>query len=201
MTIHQLIMPEIGASVPRSGNRFSRWLGRRIMSGGGWHFAGRVPDIAKCVMIVAHHTSNWDFPAGVGAKWALGLRAHFLGKASLFRFPLGIFMSWLGGIPVDRSRGAPVVTAAVEKMRELSAMWLVIAPEGTRSAVTRWKTGFHRIAREARVPILPVAMDWHSREIRLFDLFDPGPDLEADMARIRAIYDGIVPRRAAGVDA
>lgn len=198
---NELVVPRLGAAVPASGNRFSRWLGRLMMRMGGWRFAGEVPDIAKCVLIVAHHTSNWDFPAGLGAKWALGLRVRFLGKATLFRFPLGPFMSWLGGIPVDRAHGAPVVDAAVDNMRALSQMWLVIAPEGTRAAVARWKSGFHRIAREARVPILPVALDWRRREIRLFDLFEPGADMKADMRSIRALYDGVSPRRAAGVAA
>ncbi len=196
-----LIVPEVGSAVPRSGNRFSRWLGRQMMQLGGWRFSGQVPDIAKCVLIVAHHTSNWDFPAGLGAKWALGLRARFLGKDTLFRFPLGLFLEWLGGIPVDRSRGAPVVTSAVESMRKVSKMWLVITPEGTRSAVTRWKSGFYRIAREARVPILPVALDWGRKEIRLFDVIEPGDDMTSEIARIRALYDEIVPRRASGVAA
>jgi 1-acyl-sn-glycerol-3-phosphate acyltransferase len=172
-----------------------------MMQLGGWRFSGQVPDIAKCVLIVAHHTSNWDFPAGLGAKWALGLRARFLGKDTLFRFPLGLFLEWLGGIPVDRSRGAPVVTSAVESMRKVSKMWLVITPEGTRSAVTRWKSGFYRIAREARVPILPVALDWGRREIRLFVVIEPGDDMTSEIARIRALYDEIVPRRASGVAA
>jgi 1-acyl-sn-glycerol-3-phosphate acyltransferase len=69
----------------------------------GWRLDGAMPDLKKFVIIVAPHTSNWDFPIGIAAKFALRLEVTFLGKDSLFRFPMGPLMRALGGMPVDRS--------------------------------------------------------------------------------------------------
>ena len=43
---------------------------------GGWHLACEVPQQPRFVVIVAPHTSNWDFLVGVAAMFALGLRVH-----------------------------------------------------------------------------------------------------------------------------
>lgn len=151
----------------------------------GWRFDGDIPDLAKMVVIVAPHSSNWDFIVGVAAKLALRLRVKYLGKDALFRFPLGILMRHLGGIPVDRSTANDVVTSVVEQFTRRTRMLLAIAPEGTRKPVDRWRTGFYHIARGAGVPILPVGLDWGSRTIRLGELFFPTGSLEADLPALR----------------
>ena len=197
----RLVIPRLGGCVPQRGNRFSRWLGRLMMRIGRWRISGELPNVPRCVLVVAPHSSNWDFPAGLGAKWALGLKVTFLGKDTLFHFPLGNVLRWLGGVPVDRAHGAPVVNAAVEALEEASQLWLVIAPEGTRSAVARWKTGFHRIALQAGVPVLPVALDWGRKQIRIFGLFQPGPDMDADVERLMRLYQDVRPRRQVGMAA
>ena len=53
------------------------------------------------MLIVAPHTSNWDFLVGVAVAFAVELRASWLGKHSLFRAPFASFLRWLGGIPVN----------------------------------------------------------------------------------------------------
>ena len=90
-------VPALGDQVPRRGNAFSRALGRLAMRAAGWRFEGTFPNVPKAVIIVAPHTSNWDFPVGIAAKFALGIRATFLGKDTLFRWPFGSVMRWLGG--------------------------------------------------------------------------------------------------------
>jgi prolyl-tRNA editing enzyme YbaK/EbsC (Cys-tRNA(Pro) deacylase) len=72
----------------------------------------------------------------------------------------------LGGIPVNRSAPQGLLPELVRRLNTRERFLLALAPEGTRSKVTRWKSGFHAIARQTRVPIVPVALDYGLREVR-----------------------------------
>ena len=157
----------------------------------GWRIEGAIPDLPKMVLIVAPHSSNWDFIVGVAAKLAMRLRVKYLGKDSLFRFPLGPIMRYLGGIPVDRSSSNDVVSSIRAEFERNRQLILAIAPEGTRTRVERWKTGFYHIARGAGVPILPVALNWQRRTIQIFEPFATTGDMDNDLARLRSHYDAI----------
>lgn len=189
-------LPRIGAQVPRVGGAISSALGHMTLRLMGWRITGDIPDLPKMVLIVAPHSSNWDFIIGVAAKLALRLRVKYLGKDALFRFPLGIVMRRLGGIPVDRSSSNAVVLSSVQEFERGRQMILAIAPEGTRRRVERWKTGFYHIATTARVPILPVALDWGTRTIRIGELFDPTNDLDLDLVELRRRFESA--RRRSG---
>jgi hypothetical protein len=54
----------------------------------GWRKVGRLPDIPRCVMIAAPHTSNWDAPIALSMVFAFRLKAHWLVKAH--RFPMAL---------------------------------------------------------------------------------------------------------------
>jgi 1-acyl-sn-glycerol-3-phosphate acyltransferase len=152
------------------------------MAAARWGFDGEVPNISKGVIIVAPHTSNWDFVIGAAAMLALDLKLRFLGKHTLFDGPLAPMMRGLGGIPVDRTQpGSGVVEGMAERFKNEKELLLALAPEGTRSSVDRWKTGFHRIARAAGVPIMAVALDYGPRRIRFGPLVTPSDDLDHDM--------------------
>ena len=179
-------IPEIGGAIPRRGCRFCRVLGRMAMRLGGWSFTGTIPDISKAVIIVAPHTSNWDFVIGIAGMLALDLDLRFLGKHSLFSGPLAPIMRGLGGTPVNRSLpGGGVVDEIVALFRSSDAMLLALSPEGTRAAVERWHMGFHHIATGAGVPILPVALDYGRREIRFGPAHTPSRNLERDVAELQ----------------
>lgn len=184
-------LPEVGPEIPRTHGPLARAIGRWTMRTLGWTIEGEFPNLRKFVIIVAPHTSNWDFPVGVAAKLALGLRARFLGKDSLFRFPLGILMRGLGGIPVDRSRPNDVVGNIVREFAAQERLVLVVAPEGTRKRVERWRTGFYHIAHGARVPILPVAFDWARHTIVVGAVFGTTGDVERDVTDLQSLYDGV----------
>jgi len=192
---HPLALPELGPQLPRRGNALSRSLGRLGLRLIGWGIETDVPDVGRCVAIVAPHTSNWDFAVGVLALLAMGLDAHWLGKHEIFRWPFGIVWRWLGGIPVDRKAAGGVVAAAVRLFRERPRLMLGLSPEGTRKRVERWKSGFYRIALEARVPILPVAFDYRRKRIIFLSLFQPTGDLEADVAALRTPFTGSMARK------
>ncbi|MBS0448017.1 MAG: 1-acyl-sn-glycerol-3-phosphate acyltransferase [Proteobacteria bacterium] len=167
-----------------------RKLSRRLLGLLGWSVHGELsPRAVRCVVVAAPHTSNWDLPYMLLAAFALDMRIRWFGKASLFRGPPGMVMRWLGGIPVQRDRAGHIVGASVDALGQASGpLQLVVAPEGTRSRTKQWKTGFHRIAHGAGLPIQLSYLDWGQRRCGLGPLIEPGEDLAADMVEIRAYY-------------
>ena len=186
--------PSIGESVPRRGNAFSAGLGRLVLALLGWRIEGEIPSVPRLLAIVAPHTSNWDFVVGLAAVLALRLDARWLGKHTIFRPPFRALLSFLGGIPVDRAAATDVVDQAVAAFRASDRLLLALAPEGTRKKVEKWKSGFHRIARAADVPILLASFDYRTRVIELGPVFTPTHDFEADLAAIRPRFTGAMAR-------
>lgn len=176
---------------------------RRTLHLLGWKVEGELsPRAERCVVVAAPHTSNWDFPYTLLGALALGMRIRWLGKASLFRAPFGGVMRWLGGIPVHRERANNLVGSSIEALKNAPGpLQLVVSPEGTRSRTTKWKTGFHHIARGAGLPIQLSYLDWARRTAGLGPLVEPGEDVEADVAAIRAFYAPIRGRNADQFDA
>src|SRR5690606_16958743 len=136
----------------------------------------------------APHSSNWDGIWGFAAKLALGLEIRVLGKAQLFRWPLGPLLRRLGVIPIDRSAPQGTVGQAVELIRRSERIWYTLAPEGTRKRVERWKTGFWKIAHDAQVPILPAYFHYPDKVIGLGPPFRTSGDMDADLAALRQWY-------------
>jgi 1-acyl-sn-glycerol-3-phosphate acyltransferase len=147
------------------------------------------PGLSKCVLIAAPHTSNWDFVYLLLASFALRLNIYWMGKASLFSGPFGPVMRWLGGIAVNREESGNLVAASVAALKNAEGpVQLVVPPEGTRSRVRRWKTGFYYIAVGAELPILPAYLDFGQRRLGLGPVFHPTGDIERDMPQIQAFY-------------
>jgi 1-acyl-sn-glycerol-3-phosphate acyltransferase len=160
----------------------------------GWKATGTPPADRRCVIIAAPHTSNWDFVNLLGLTSDLGVKVHFMGKTSLFRWPLRRFMADMGGIPVDRHTRHNAVQAMVDEFARRKEFMLVIAPEGTRSAVTQWRTGFYHIAQAAGVPLVIGMMDYGKKSGGLGPAIMPSGDYRADMAKIVEFYCGVTPR-------
>jgi 1-acyl-sn-glycerol-3-phosphate acyltransferase len=184
-----MTVPAAGAAVPRRGNRAWRALGRAGLSLLRFRIEGALPDVPKCVTIVAPHTSNWDFVVGLAAMLALGVDFRWLGKHTLFRFPFGPLLRWLGGIPVDRSAAQRVVDQAAAEFRTRERLFLAITPEGTRRPVERWKSGFYRIAANAGVPILPVSFDYSRRVVTLWPTVQPSGEYARDLPLLAARFE------------
>lgn len=182
------LVPILGPSVPRRGSLFSKALGRAVLRVLGWEIEGDLPDIPKSVFIVAPHTSSWDFPIAIGVMLALGLRASWLAKHTLFWSPFGRLLLWLGGIPVNRKAAGGVVSLVVRCFEESDALVLAIAPEGTRRQVAGWKSGFHRVATAARVPIVPIGFDYSRRRFWFGPPFESTHDYAADLRALQSYY-------------
>jgi len=156
----------------------------------GWTVQGELtPQARKSVFIAAPHTSNWDLPYTLFAAFALRLTPYWMGKASIFRFPFGGLMRYLGGIPVDRSKSNNLVAASADALRAADGpVQLIVPPEGTRSKTIYWKTGFYWIAHSAGLPIVMAYMDYPRKLVGLGPVFKPTGDLEIDMREIKRFY-------------
>ncbi|KTD09045.1 acyltransferase [Legionella gratiana] len=159
-------------------------FGRFILKLFGWKIVGELPKDKKYLVVVAPHTSNWDFAVGLFARFAIGVKIHFLAKNQLFFFPLSFLLRVLGGAPVDRSKKNKTVDQVVEIFRSRDEFKLAITPEGTRSPVTRWKEGFYHIACQAKLPIVMVGPDYATKEVRIHEAFLPSGDINKDFPMI-----------------
>jgi 1-acyl-sn-glycerol-3-phosphate acyltransferase len=183
-------VPMLPDSVEKFGNLFTRKVGRTILWVMGWKFEGSFPDDRKCILIVAPHTSNWDFVIGIAVMFAVGFRGRWLGKHTIFRKPFGTYMKWMGGIPVDRTKPGNVVDQVISEIESSESIVLGMSPEGTRKKVERWKTGFYRIARGANIPIVPVTLDYSKKKIRFMASLLPTGDLESDISFLQGLFKG-----------
>ena len=180
----------LGPSVPRCGRPWSRRLWSCVLRAAGWSVEGKERlDLARLVLIAAPHTSNWDFVLAMIVRWAVGLDFRWIGKHTLFRWPFGWLFRAIGGMAVDRTHNQGLVAAAIALFEKQSQLMLAVTPEGTRSRVDRWKTGFYHIAHGANVPIVCAYLDYTVRVVHLAAPFYPTGDLEADISLLRQSYE------------
>lgn len=167
----------------------------------GWRAVGKVPkDIRKYVIIAAPHTSYWDFPMFLLVVFALRLNLNVFIKHTLFIGPIGWFLSYCGGVPIDRRAAGARVRQTVQEFENNNDMVLLITPEGTRSAQTNWKTGFYHIASEANVPVAVAFVDTAARRAGIDHFITPSGDIDKQIAEIKAFYDtkrGVKPQNYA----
>ena len=186
--------PTLPPRAPQVRARWRRYLGVLLMRISGWRIAGNIPDVPKYVLIVAPHTSNWDFFHGFCAFLTLRLDNTWLAKHTVFFWPLGILARRFGGMPIDRARGSNVVRMCVAEFAKRERISFTITPEGTRSRVKEWKLGFYYIATEAGVPIVPVALNYSKRLIMIMPPFTPTGDAAVDLPKIKALYSADMAR-------
>ena len=171
-----------------------RKLARLILRVSGWTAVGGIPDSPKAVIVAAPHTSNWDGFWALTFKVAVGLDVSFFAKKSLFWFPLGNLLRWLGAIELDRGRSINAVQQAIDEFDRHDSFYLGLAPEGTRSRKPGWKSGFYRIALGANVPVYLGFLDFGNKRIGIGPRIDLTGEPETDLAPIRAFYAGIEGR-------
>lgn len=172
-----------------------RLLTRLLLRLSGWRVHGQVPDFPKFIVLGAPHTSNWDFMLMLAVGFVTRAKLRYLGKAELFRSPLGFFFYWCGGIPVDRSKSVGLVEQTVKVIHNSKEFILAIAPEGTREQVHRWKSGFYHIAKSAEIPIVSAYVDAKRKVVGIGDIFRLTGNMEADMRNIQsyfAKFEGII---------
>ena len=166
-------------------NQIARFI-LRLM---GWNIYTRVPlDIKKAVIIMAPHTSNWDFIIGRLGFYLHNMKPKILIKKEAFKPPLGALLKRMGGIPVDRGHSQNTVKKITREFQVHDELSLLITPEGTRRRVERWKKGFYFIALQAKVPIFLAFLDYRRKEGGLGTMLYPSGDFEADFRIIEEFY-------------
>ncbi|WP_420318834.1 1-acyl-sn-glycerol-3-phosphate acyltransferase [Ekhidna sp.] len=160
------------------------WLLSRLYQLFGWKVDGKKPDLKKYVIIVAPHTSNWDFFVGWGARNVIGFRPNFLAKKELFKIPLvGFFFKSIGGVAVDRKnkrKSTQIVDQVIDLYKTRDEFIMTITPEGTRSYSPKWKTGFYRIALKAEVPIVKIGFDYATKTVFVDEPYYLSSDMDMD---------------------
>ena len=171
--------------------RALQFLGKLVLSIFGWKVKGSISEDfsnQKLVVIVAPHTSNWDGIFGVATVAGLDAKITFIGKHTAFKYGLGAFLRYMGGIPVDRSKPGGIIRDAIDQIKKIDGSLIAMSPEGTRSKVKEWKTGFLRIAKELNTNIIPASLDFAKKEILLGKAFVPSGNNEEDIRALKEYY-------------
>jgi 1-acyl-sn-glycerol-3-phosphate acyltransferase len=170
-------------------NKISNFIYTKLL---GWTIQNIQPEVPKCIIAVAPHTSNWDFIIGKLAYSSLGRKSQFLMKKEWFVFPFGLIFKAMGGIPVVRSKHTSMTDTLAAEFSKHDQLQIAVTPEGTRKRVTEWKKGFYYIALKANVPIVLVGLDYKQKAAIFLDTFFPTGDVDADMVKIKSYFEGIV---------
>lgn len=193
--LKQLTHKSLGDKVPRRGGSISPPIARRLFKLLGWKAVGEIPNVPKAVFLALPHTSNFDGLYAIPLILGLDLDINIMGKDSLFKYPiLARFFKWAGIIPINRSKRGTVLQASIDRLKSSESLYLGLAPEGTRDYTDKWKTGFYYIADGAQVPIIPVAMDYKTKEIRFLKPVYTTGDYDKDVMKIVEQYKGVVPK-------
>jgi len=167
-------------------------IARSILRLIGWRSHVVLPPTSRYVLIGAPHTSNWDFVIALLFMTMEGLPVRLMGKDSLFRGPMGVFMRSLGAISVNRRESTNMVDQVAAKFYEYDELIIGLSPEGTRKKTPCWRTGFYYIALKAKVPIVMAYIDYGNKVCGLGPSIIPTGDIQADFMIIRDFYSGIV---------
>lgn len=191
-----LTRKQLGDKVPKRGGIIAPTLAKALLKVLGWKVVGDIPNVPKAVFLALPHTSNIDGFFAIPSILALDLDIKVMGKESLFKVPvLSSFIRWAGLIPINRGKKGSVLQTSIDRLKADKPLLLGLSPEGTRSYTKEWKTGFYYIAAGAGVPIVPVAMDYKTKEVRFMQPVLPTGDIEVDMPKILEQYRGVVPKR------
>lgn len=154
----------------------------------GWKSFDEAIKEDKCIFIGVPHTSGWDFLIAWMYYKSLGGKPNALIKKEFFFWPLGYILRKMGGFPIDRSRGANVIRQTIQLFNECDHLHLAITPEGTRQRTTKWKAGFHTIARTANVPVYPTSFDWGRKHLHIWEKFELTDDPKEDIKRLKDFF-------------
>ena len=168
--------------------RISKFIFNKIL---GWRVRGEFPVLSKCVIAVAQHTSNWDFPIAKLGYASIGRTANFLIKAEWFIFPFNLIFKSMGGIPVAREKNTSLTDSLAAEFNRREQMQQAITREGPRRQSREWKRGCYDFADKAGITIFLVGLDYQKKEAIALGVIYPSGDYEKDIEEIKSRYRGI----------
>lgn len=188
-----MYIPQLSESMPRRGNRVSKWLGRVLMRLCRWKIEGELYQSSKFIFVMGPHTSWWDFTTNFGVLLALGLNASWFIANKYTQGSIGKLLAIVGAVPVERGSRSDMVGQMVQQFDQ-ERFVLAIFPEGTRKPVDRWKTGFWHIAKRAQVPVQLVAVDYAKRATVFGPVIELSDNLESDVQIMRAYFKTVTAK-------
>lgn len=159
----------------------------------GWEFVNNIPDdLRSFVFIGAPHTANYDIIPTLSVSHLMKRNARFVIKKEWTDFPLNLFFSPLGAVGLDRqqikeNKTLSTTDVMAKFFSDHEDFVLMISPEGTRSPVKQWKTGFYYIAQKAHVPIVLGFCDYKKKRAGMGMVIYP-ENFEHDMKKIMDFY-------------
>lgn len=159
----------------------------------GWKLVGEVANTSKLLVIAAPHRSGWEVALGLMTICTLGVDARWMGKHTIFRWPIGYLARWFGGIAIDRRQAHGVVGDTVKQLKEREQLFIVMMPEGTRSKVggpvSGWKKGYYYIGHKAAVPVMPIYIDHANKRVVFGETVSLAADQETCAEMLQEFYD------------
>jgi 1-acyl-sn-glycerol-3-phosphate acyltransferase len=166
----------------------------------GWQADRNIPPFAdkRCIMIAAPHTHLLDGFITQTAFDLCGIKVQIAIADKFAVWPIKSLMESMGAIWIDRSQRKgttrPSYTDILVKLFETNEnLVLVIAPEGTRSRKTQWRSGFYNIAKQANVPICFGYLDYKRKVAGVGGAVFPSDDIDGDMQNIMEFYKTVTP--------
>ena len=164
----------------------SKWLFTKVW---GWKVQGSPPDLPKYLIVVAPHTSNWDFLIGLlYRRYTENFNPKYLAKKELFVFPFGYIFRALGGYPVERGKHTNFVDSVVDVYNSRESFSTTITPEGTRKYSPKWRTGFYYIAKKAEIPILRIGFDYGTKTVFIDKPYSITKGVEETVAEFKEYF-------------
>jgi len=176
-------------------NWFMRLMSKAYYRTTGWIVEGEIsPDIKKCVIIGAPHSSNYDFGYARALFYILDRPIKYIVKEELLQTPLGWFFKATGALGVSRDKSQNMVAQMVELLESSDNLCILLSPEGSRHASGKWRTGFYYAAMQAKVPIVMMSLDYKKKVAHVGSSFRPTGDYQQDMEQVKEYYRNITPK-------
>ena len=148
-------------------------------------------NIKKSVIIAAPHTSNWDFIIGILAAKACKIRVKFIIKKEWNLPIIGLILRFFGAIFVNRSKAQGVTASIIDTIKAMPEGHIVFTPEGTRSPVQKWRSGFYHIAYNSHTPISVGYLNYTEKVIGIDHILYPSGNIASDCDVLRHFYKDI----------
>ena len=182
--------PRLPPLVPSRGGKLSQTLFKQLFLAQGWQLKGEFPNLPKAVAIISPHTSNIDAWLGFNALLGLDIQITIFGKDSLFRTPLKPILEWIGVVPVVRDTPQGHTRQIVDVINNTDRIWVGMAPEGSRKAPEKIRSGFYHIAKAAHLPIVMFSFDYDIKTVHILGVYHLTGDYEYDLEQIYKHYEG-----------
>ncbi len=182
--------PKLPPLVPSRGGKLIQILFKQLFLAQGWQLKGEFPNLPKAVAIISPHTSNIDAWLGFNALLGLDIQITIFGKDSLFRTPLKPILEWIGVVPVVRDTPQGHTRQIVDMINKTDRIWVGMAPEGSRKAPEKIRSGFYHIAKAAHLPIVMFSFDYDIKTVHILGVYHLTGDYEYDLEQIYKHYEG-----------